>query len=335
MITKRYFDTYQGVNTYLYTLYGENIEVDVLDFGASVYAVRLQTKKGVKDVALHFPTIEGYIQSGAYCGATVGRVANRIGGASFSLNGKTYALSANEGRNQLHGGKVGFSYRFWNAEIDGNVLKMTLESEDGDQGYPHNVTMTVEYELVHGALEIRFSAISDGDTAWAPTNHTYFNLNGEGGDDILATKLLVNAEYYTILDSEHIPTGEVAPVKGSPFDFTEYKEIGKEIDADDEQLRFSKGYDCNFILKGELAAVAKSEQSGIQLSVYTDMPGLQFYSGNYLEGMGKTRAYHPRYAFCLEPQYVPNAVNLPRFQAPLLKKGEKRTQYIRYAFKVN
>ena len=332
MITKRFFDSYNGVNAYLYTLYGENIEVDVLDFGAAVYAVRLHTKSGVMDVALHFPTIEGYVKSGAYCGATVGRIANRIGGASFSLDGKEYSLSANEGNNQLHGGKVGFSYRLWEAEIVGDVLKMTLKSEDGAQGYPNDLTMTVEYELVHGALEIRYSAISDGNTVWAPTNHTYFNLDGEHSGDILSTKLKINAERYTILDAEHISTGEVAPVKGTPFDFTSFKEIGKDIDANDEQLLLSKGYDCNFMLQGELAAIATSSKSGITLSVYTDLPGLQFYSGNYLEGTGKTGEYHPREGFCLEPQYIPNAVNLPQFAFPLLKANEKKTHYIRYQF---
>lgn len=326
MIAKHFFDTYQGVDAYLYTLSEKNIEVDILDFGAAVYAVRLKDR----DIALHFSTIESYIESGAYCGATVGRVANRIGGARFALHGKTYLLSANEGKNQLHGGKAGFSYRFWKTEIVGNVLKCTLESEDGDQGFPHRLTMTVEYELVHGALEIRYSAVSDGDTVWAPTNHTYFNLDGEG--DILSTKLQVNADEYTLLDGEHISTGEVQRVHGTPFDFRTAKTIGQDIDKKDEQLRLSSGYDCNFILKDELAAVAFSEKSGIRLSVYTDLPGLQLYSGNYLHGMGKTGEYHEREGFCLEPQYVPNAVNLPRFTFPLLKKGERKTHYIRYQF---
>ncbi len=334
MITKRYFDSYQGVDAYLYTLYGENIEVDILDFGASVYAVRMHTKLGKKDIALHFPTVEGYISSGAYCGATVGRVANRIGGASFTLNGKTHVLSANEGNNQLHGGKFGFAYRFWKAEIDGEVLRLTLESEDGDQGFPHNLTMTVEYELVHGTLEIRYSALSDGDTVWAPTNHTYFNLDGEDDGDALSTTLQINADEYTLLDEEHISTGEVKRVHGTPFDFRLPKAIGQDIESLDEQLLFSGGYDCSFMLKGELAAVAYSKKSGVRLSVYTDMPSMQFYSGNYLHGMGKTRKYEKRDAFCLEPQYIPNAVNIPHFETPLLKKGERKTHYIRYQFDV-
>ncbi len=334
MITKRLFGVYQDVNAYLYTLYGENIEVDILDFGASVYAVRLNTRLGKKDIALHFPTVEGYMESGAYCGATVGRVANRIGGASFLLNGKTYRLSANEGTNQLHGGKLGFAYRFWKAEMDGEVLRLTLESADSDQGFPHALTMTVEYELVRGTLEIRYSAISNGDTVWAPTNHTYFNLDGEDCGDILATKLQVNADEYTLLDQEHISTGEAQRVHGTPFDFRKAKTIGRDIDAEHEQLIFSSGYDCNFILKGELAAVAYSEKSGVKLSVYTDMPGLQFYSGNYLSGAGKTRNYARREAFCLEPQFIPNAVNIRRFETPLLKKGERKTHYIHYRFEV-
>lgn len=332
MITKKYFDCYKNVNAYLYTLHGENIEVDVLDYGAAVYAVRLHTKQGVKDVALHFSTIEEYVQSGAYCGATVGRIANRIGDASFSLHDKKFPLSANEGKNQLHGGKVGFSHRFWKAEIIGDILKMSLQSEDGDQGFPHNLTMTVEYELIHGTLEIRYTAIADGDTVWAPTNHTYFNLEGENSGNILTTKLKINADRYTLLNPEHISTGEIAPVHGTPFDFTEFKEIGKDIDAENEQLRLSNGYDCNFILQGELAAIATNERSGITLTVHTDLPGLQFYSGNYLNGRGKTHEYSPRCGFCLEPQYVPNAVNLPQFDFPLLKANEKKTHYIHFEF---
>ncbi len=332
MITKKYFGSYKNVNAYLYTLYGENIEVDILDFGAAVYAIRLHTNQGIKDVALHFPTIEEYVQSGAYCGATVGRIANRIGGARFSLHNKQYTLSANEGKNQLHGGKVGFSHRFWNAKIVGDVLKFTLQSEDGDQGFPHRLTMTAEYELIHGTLEIRYTAIADGDTVWAPTNHTYFNLDGESSGNILTTKLKINANQYTLLDAEHISTGKVASVTGTPFDFTEFKTIEKDIDAEDEQLRLSNGYDCNFILRGELAAIATSEQSGITLTVHTDLPGLQFYSGNYLNGQGKTHEYSPRNGFCLEPQYLPNAVNLPNFDFPLLKANEKKTHYIRFTF---
>ncbi len=332
MITKKYFDCYKNVNAYLYTLHGKNIEVDILDFGAAVYAVRLHTNQGEKDVTLHFPTIEEYVQSGAYCGATVGRIANRIGDASFSLHDKNFLLSANEGKNQLHGGEVGFSHRFWKAEIIGNVLKMSLQSEDGDQGFPHNLTMTVEYELIHGTLEIRYTAIADGDTVWAPTNHTYFNLEGENSGNILTTKLKINAEQYTLLTPEHISTGEIASVRDTPFDFTEFKEIGKDIDAENEQLRLSNGYDCNFILRGELAVIATNERSGITLTVYTDLPGLQFYSGNYLNGRGKTHEYSPRCGFCLEPQYVPNAVNLPQFDFPLLKANEKKTHSIRFEF---
>ncbi len=332
MITKRYFDNYQGVNAYLYTLSDENIEVDILDFGAAVHAIRLDTKLGKKDIALHHPTIESYLQSGTYAGACVGRVANRIGGASFVLNGKTYSLVANEGNNQLHGGAKGFTHRFWQAEIIGNTLKFTLKSEDGDQGYPAELIMMVEYELVHGTLEIRFSAISGGDTVWAPTNHTYFNLDGEDSPSVLSTKLKINSDQYTLLNEEHISTGEVQRVHGTPFDFTEFKEIGKDVDADDEQLRFSGGYDCNFILNSELAAVAESERSGVRLSVYTDLPGIQFYSGNYIRGMGKSGEYKKRQGFCLEPQYIPNAVNIPHFETPLLKKGERKAHYIRYQF---
>ena len=334
MITKEYFDTYQGKQSFQYTLSANGLQVTVCDFGAAVIAIRLNTKLGEKDICLSYPTIDSYIRSGSFSGATVGRIANRIKNARISLNGKEYVLCNNEGNNQLHGGAVGFAYRFWEAEICGEVLKLTLTSENGDQGYPHEVKMTVEYEIVGNGLDIRFTAISNGDTVWAPTNHVYFNLNGDDHESILSHELKINGDAYTILDVEHISTGEVASVKDTPFDFTDFKEIGKEIDADDEQLRFSQGYDCNFILNGEKAAVARSKESGVQLSVYTDMPGLQFYSGNYLNGIGKSGEYKKRQGFCLEPQYIPNAVNIPHCETPLLKANEEKKQYIRYQFEI-
>ena len=334
MITKAYFDTYNGRESFQYTLSANGLSVTVCDFGAAITSVCLHTKLGKRDICLSYPTIDSYVKSGAFCGATVGRVANRIKNARFTLYGKEYVLSNNEGNNQLHGGLTGFAYRFWDVEICGEVLKLTLISEDGDQGYPHHLKMTVEYEIVGNGLDIRFSALSDGDTVWAPTNHTYFNLNGENSGSILSTKLKINGEQYTILDEEHISTGEVASVKGTPFDFTEFKAIGKDIEAEDKQLLMAQGYDCNFILNNELAAVAKSEESGVQLSVYTDLPAMQFYSGNYLNGIGKSGDYRKRQGFCLEPQYIPNAVNIEHFQTPLLKANEKKTQYIRYQFQL-
>jgi aldose 1-epimerase len=334
MITQEYFDTYQGKQSFQYTLSANVLQVTVCDFGAAVIAIRLNTKLGEKDICLSYPTIDSYIKSGSFSGATVGRIANRIKNARFSLNGKEYVLCNNEGNNQLHGGVTGFAYRFWEAEICGDVLKLTLTSENGDQGYPHNLKMTVEYEIIGNSLEIRFSAITDGDTVWAPTNHAYFNLDGENSGDMLSTLLKVNGDTYTLLDAEHISTGEVASVKDTPFDFTKFKAIGKDIDVENEQLVMAQGYDCNFILNGEKAAVAKSEESGVQLSVYTDLPALQFYSGNYLDGIGKSGKYEKRQGFCLEPQYIPNAVNIPHFETPLLKKGEIKQHYIRYEFEI-
>ena len=335
MITKAYYGTYLAKDAYKYTLIDNGIQVEICDFGAAILSVKLNTKLGVKDICLSYPTIESYINSGAYCGATVGRIANRIKGARFKLNGVEYKLSANENGNQLHGGKEGFAYRFWQAEICGNVLKLYLNSKNGDQGFPGELNVKVEYEIVENRLEIRYYATADSNTVFAPTNHAYFNLNGEDGENILSTHLKINADKFTPLDAEHIPTGEIISVKNTPFDFTQFKPIGSDICAKDAQLIYSKGYDCNFILNGNLAAIAKSEKSGVQLSVYTNMPAMQFYSGNYLSGKGKTRLYTPRQGFCLEPQFVPNSVNLNNFEKPLLKKGEEKSYYIYYKFDID
>lgn len=331
MLTKSLFDVYNGKDIYLYTLSNNQLKVGITDFGAAIQFLKVKTKAGDTDVCLGYNTIEDRLESVSYCGATIGRVANRIGNARFNLNGKEYRLSVNDGKNQNHGGR-GFSERLWQAEIVGDVLKLTIESADGDEGFPHKLNMTVEYELVENRLEIRYSATADGDTVWAPTNHAYFNLDGENSKNIYDIKLKINADEFTLLDAEHISTGEIVSVKGTPFDFTEFKTIGAEINTENKQLIMAQGYDCNFILNNELAAIVKSERSRIQLSVYTDMPGLQLYTGNYLCGKGRTGEYVKRQGFCLEAQYFPNAVNIPNFETPLLKMGEIKKHYIYYKF---
>ena len=337
MIIKTFFDDYNGARAHLYTLSKNGLIVQICDFGAMIYSILVQTPKGEVDVCLGYPTLLSYAKSGAYCGATVGRVANRIGGANFTLNGKNYWLSANENGNAHHGGFTGFSHRLWQAEICGDVLKLSLLSPDGEQGFPANLYMTVEYEIVGSALEIRYSATADGDTLWAPTNHTYFNLNGEGSGDILGTLLQINAQTYTPANAQHVCSGQVACVSGTPFDFTGFKAIGADICANDEQLNFSSGYDCNYIinnnLKGRPVATAIGDKSGISLLVYSNLPGLQFYSGNYLKGVGKSGEYAPKHGFCLEPQYFPNAINCQNFASPIIHKGEKKNCFIRYEFR--
>lgn len=324
MIEKVLFDNYNGCNCYLYVLRGEGIEVGITDFGAAVQFIRLSAEKGITDVALGYPTIKERLDSGTYCGVTIGRVTNRIKNSRFSLNGKEYALTPNDGKNCNHGGINGFDKRFFSAGIKGDRLELSLESPDGDQGFSGNLKLCVEFGLRGKRLEVRFSAESDEDTVWAPTLHPYFNLDGENGGCVYDTLLQINSDKITVTDGEQISTGEERCVAGTPFDFTSLRKIGSCISKD--------GYDQNYVLKGEWAATAYSAISGIVMDVYTDLPGLQFYSGKFLKGKGKSVEYGAGYGFCLEPQYFPNAVNIEKFASPVLKAGIKKTHYIYYDF---
>ena len=333
MIIKKIFGTYEGKTVTLYVLSGKKITVGVTDLGATIQFISVKTAAGEQEVTLGFSSVEEMFASGTYAGATIGRTANRIKKSEFTLNGKTYHVSANEGANQCHGGVDGFDKRFFDVKEDGEKLRMTLFSPDGDQGFPGNLTLTVIYSLDNG-LKIEYSATSDQDTIWCPTNHVYFNLDPEKGS-IDEHVLSIFSDKFTPIDEELIPTGEMRSVVDTPFDFRFLKKIGKDIGKDDRQLKNGKGYDHNFILNGEKACVAGLEKSGIILSVYTDLPCLQFYSGNFLRGRGKDgREIAPRSAFALEPQFAPNAINTDGFEKPILKAGQTKSYYIRYTFDV-
>lgn len=334
MIEKIFFDSYEGQNCYIYVLHGDGIEVGITDFGAAIQFLRVQTKKGVKDICLNYPTVAERVESGTYCGATIGRVANRIKEAKFNLNGREYSVSANDGKNCNHGGEDGFDKRLFEAEVKGDILLLKLFSADGDQGFPGNLNLTVEYKLDGKNFGIRYTAESDADTVWAPTSHLCFNLNGEGSGSALDTVLKINADEITPSDINHIPVGDKKFVVGTPFDFTKPRPIGLTVNQPDEQLTMAKGYDHNYILKGSYAATAFNAASGIKMDLYTDLPGLQLYSGNYLKGKGKSGEYRPRDGICLEPQYFPDAVNIEMFLSPMLKANRVKAHYIRYEFDI-
>lgn len=330
MITRSLFDYYNGRKVYLYTLANDILKVGIIDFGAAIQFIKLNSPHGEIDVTLGFNCISEYINSGMYCGATIGRVSNRIKKAEFLLNGQKIKLSKNEGENHLHGGAYGFDKKFFIVQEDADKLVFMYYSKHNDQGYPGNLTFQVEFCLHGSNLKIIYVAKSDRDTIWSPTCHTYFNLNGKG--NIKDTLLRINAEKYTPVDDSLTPTGELLPVKDTPFDFTFLKPIGNDIETDCVQLKIAGGYDHNFILKGNYAATAKGDNSGITLELYTDMPGLQFYSGNYIKGNGKNGELCPREGFCLEPQFFPNAVNISSFQKPLLKANTQKRYFIEYQF---
>lgn len=326
------FKSFCGRPATIYELDGGNIIAGISDLGASVQYVRVKTSSGWRDVCPGFDDAEEYAASGTYFGATIGRVANRIKDARFSLGGKTYEIPKNDGENCNHGGTVGFDKKFFKVNSCGNMLELTLESQDGDMGFPGNLKLKVRYVASDGALWVSYRAVSDKDTLWAPTCHVYFNLDGAECGDCLGNMVRINADKFTPSGKGFIPTGEVRFVRGTPFDFTSFRAIGERIGEKDAELELAGGYDQNFILNDGHAASAYGAKSGIKLDIFTDLPGLQFYSGNFLKGRSGFGQLKPRAAFALEPQYFPNAANTPAFERPLLKAGEEKSHYIKYIF---
>mgnify|MGYP001822507841 CR=1 FL=1 len=320
------------------------MRVTVLDYGGVVQSVWAPDRHGeVADVVLGFDELAEYPLKSQYFGAIAGRCANRIARGRFSLDGHPHALATNDGVNHLHGGVQGFDKRVWNGEPRGATsVALTHTSPDGDQGYPGEVTAMVTYTLTDdNALRIDYRATATEPTIVNLTNHSYFNLSGAGNGTVVDHVRSVAADRFTPTDATNIPTGELRPVAGTPFDFRQAKTIGQDIDRDDEQLRFGFGYDHNYVLKdrrdGVLAdGVARvvSPTSGRVLEVSTTEPGLQVYSGNHLTGMqGKGgRRYPPRGAFCLEAQTFPDAPNQPHFPSAVLRPGGVYEQTTVYRF---
>lgn len=317
----------------VYTLKNsKRMEVKVTNYGAIVMSILAPDRQGkLDDVVLGFDSAEEYRAKKAhpYFGAVVGRYGNRIAKGQFTLDGKTYTLAKNNGPNALHGGLVGFDKKVWKGSQKGNKVTLETISADGEEGYPGELRVTVAYELTEAnELKIDYTAKTNKPTVVNLTNHTYFNLGGPGRRDILAHDLTLNASHYTPVDSGLIPTGEIAAVGGTPFDFRQTTRIGARIDSKDEQLALGGGFDHNFVLdrksanKLELAAEAYEPISGRSLRVTTTEPGVQFYTGNFLDGsiLGKGRqAYGKRRAFCLETQHYPDSPNQPKFPSTVLR----------------
>jgi aldose 1-epimerase len=322
----------------IYTLSNEKgMEVAITNFGGAVVKLKVPDRKGkVDDVVLGYETLEGYVSDKASLGALIGRYGNRIAHGSFSLNGVSHTLRKNDGDNTLHGGPQGFSKRLWTAkDVSSNnrqALELTYLSTDGEEGFPGNLAVKVVYTLTEqNELFIAYSATSDKETVINLTNHSYFNLAGQGNGDILAHRLMIRSDRFTVVDSSLIPTGELRPVKDTPFDFGRPAMIGSRIDQNDPQLTIGRGYDHNWVLsepdlkKPVLAAEAFDSGSGRVLEVLTTEPGLQFYSGNFLDGTihGKEgKVYGRRFGFCLETQHFPDSPNHPAFPSTALKPGQ-------------
>ncbi len=300
-------------------------------------------KNGVeKDLVLGYDNPADYLNHTTYFGATVGRNGNRIKNGKFTLNGTEYLLEKNDGENNLHSGSKGLCYKEWEVEKETeNSVTLSSVSKDLEQGFPGTMTAKVTYAIGEdNALSIDYEAVSDKDTVANFTNHSYFNLGGHDSGTMVNQKLKLYSSKFTPVDGTLIPTGELRDVKGTPMDFTEFKAIGKEIDAEDEQLKFGGGYDHNFIVDGKgyrLMAEAVSEDTGIHMKAYTDAPAVQFYAGNFIKkqvGKGGC-AYDDRHGFCLESQYCPDAVNNPAFESPILKAGETYRTRTVYQFSID
>ena len=321
-----------GSKIEIFTLEEGALRARVMTYGARLVSLEVPDRTGkVGDIVLGYESLTPYTKDPkSYFGSIVGRYGNRIAHAQFSLDGKTYHLPVNDGVNTLHGGLVGFDKLVWHGHEIPHGVELTLVSKNGDQGFPGTLTARVRYTLEAHALKIEYFATTDQDTVLNLTNHSYFNLAGEGNGDILKHLVTIPADRYTPVDSGLIPTGELAPVAGTPLDFHKATAIGARIDSDMEQMKLAGGYDHNYVLNGEMgemqqAAMVMDPSSGRVLTVETTQPGVQFYSGNFLDGtlVGKHGHVYGKHAgFCLETQHFPDSPNHPAFPTSELKPGE-------------
>lgn len=322
----------------LYTLKNKSgMTVKVTNYGATVTSIIVPDRNGnMADVALGYKSVEGYMNAvdKPYFGAIVGRYGNRIAKGKFSIDGKDYQLATNNGPNHLHGGVIGFDKVVWDAELDSkaNSLVLSYRAKDMEEGYPGNLDIQVTYTLTEtNELKVAYLATTDKATHVNLTQHTYFNFKGEGNGDILGHQLKINADRYTPVNKSLIPTGKIASVEKTPFDFRKAKEIGKDINVEDQQLTFGAGFDHNWVLNRKdnnlsLAAQVLEPESGRTLEVHTTEPGIQFYCGNFLDGRLKGKSGNPyihRGGFCLETQHFPDSPNQQNFPSTLLKPGQK------------
>ncbi len=321
-------------------------EVQILNFGATIISVKVPDRDGrVGEVTLGLPDPEGYLGEHPYLGGTIGRFANRIAEGRFSLDGKDYQLATNNGPNHLHGGKEGFNCQYWTGEWteerEGRSVRLSRTSPEGEEHYPGTLNVQVSFSLSDDdVLAIEYRAETDAPTIINLTNHSYFNLTGDPSKDVLGHLVQIYADGFTPVDEHQIPLGDIRSVQGTPFDFRIPKSVGRDIDADDEQIRRGPGYDHNFALHGrkgdlEPAAWVYDPVSGRTMAVRTTEPGIQFYSGNFLDGTVEGRDGVPlqrRHALALETQHFPDSPNQPAFPSVVLRPGDVFHSVTTYAF---
>jgi len=314
------------------------LSATIAQYGARITELLVPAAGETRNVTLGFDRLEPYLSDSRHLGAVAGRYANRIGGARFTLDGREHRLPANDGRNTLHGGPGGFAYRVWQAEPDGETIRLTLHSPDGDQGFPGALDAVVEYRLNGDALVIDYAATANAPTVLNLTNHAYFNLSGEAS--VLNHVLHIPSSRITALDAELIPTGEIRDIAGTPLDFRKPEVIGARINDTHEQIKLGGGYDHNFVLNGQagtlrLAAIVTDPESGRKMTVETTEPGVQFYTGNFLDGTFTGRhgvKYEKHTGFCLETQHFPDSPNQPSFPSTVLRPGVTRHSTTTFTF---
>ena len=325
-----------GGIAHLYTISCGPLTAKISDLGATLVQLHVPDRNGkTADVVLGFDDPAAYIASGTFLGATVGRNANRVKNACFILDNKTWSMPANEGQNNLHSGPDCYKNRLWNVILHTeNTITLSLHSPHGDQGMPGNADIQVTYTLEQDGIRITYDAMSDRDTVFNFTNHSYFNLAGHDQAQKAMDQLLtLPARFFNPADSESIPTGELRSVAGTPMDFRSPKPIGRDINEDYDALHLQGGYDHNFEVFCNPCAILTDPESGREMAVYTDCPGVQFYSANYTDEIGKGGARYPkRSAICLETQFYPDAVNHPEWPQPIYKAGEKYHSETKYCF---
>lgn len=340
--------TAEGLAVDIFTLTNsKGVETKITNYGGRIVSLKVPDKNGKsEDVVLGYENLDGYLNDKSAFGGIIGRFANRIAGGRFSLGGREFLLAKNNGENHLHGGIKGFDAKVWKAKSSagksGAKLELNYKSPDGEENYPGNLTLKVIYTLTEaGEIKIEYFASTDQDTVINLTNHAYFNLAGAGSGTILEHILQINADKFTPTDAGAIPTGEMQTVENTPFDFLKPFVVGDRINAENEQIKFGNGYDHNFVLNKKtneltLAATAFEPKSGRVLEVLTTEPGIQFYTGNYLDNVkGKNgKIYNKREGFCLETQHFPDSPNKPNFPTTVLKKGEKFASITVYKFSV-
>lgn len=327
------FETLKQKPVKLYFLENKHVRVGICNYGARITHFIVRNADSELDIVLGFNSIDEYVsaENEFYYGVTVGRFANRIAGATFAINNKTYVVDANNGGNCLHSGPTAFHNKVWDVlEVKNKSISLTVNSPDGECGFPGNLLCTVVFTLTdENELIINYSAKSDADTVINLTNHAYFNLNGEGSGTILNHSFCINADAFVSINQNCIPNGDFSDVTDTPFDFRESKSIMDEISLNNQQLKFGNGFDHSYAINQteivNFAASAKGDQSGLTLEVYTTQPGMQFYTGNYLNGdVGKSgEPYNARTGFCFETQHHPDSPNQPNFPSTVLKAGEQ------------